>query len=316
MERAQPGPGQFRENEALLKKVWYGVGKAVESQSSRAWNERIIKTINEKVLPKLTPEQLLWVSKHHKAIENTATATGIVISSAELMTVFLAAELGVMKIDQMVRFAKFNKWVDTSIHSGEFFTKLHEVYTQKVSGSPVEYAAVAGTMLMLKHNLEREQASGAGSPTRGQLLRHGSPTTARGVVEQVFENNFKDMDAHSRKIRGARPADPAELDAAARHAYAGWAQTGHWGLDGILDFAHINEPNTRKVYRKMQEKDQKPTKPAVVYSNIRPEPGGWTAESTPLYKVTLNKIRRRNEREGWKKNRRGSKGKPFENMPK
>lgn len=308
MERTGVASGVSHSNESFGKRVWYGIGKAVESQSPRAWNERIIKTINEKILPKLDPEQLAWVSKHHKAIETGATATGVVISSAEMATVFIVAEMGAMRLLHITR---FNKTIDTALKD-PWFKELRETYTKKVAGSPAEFAAVAGTMVMLFNNLSNEQKSTTGSPTRGNLLRHGSPASAKGVLEQVFVRNFKDMDVLSRRVHGSRLADPAELDAQAKQAYAAWEKTDYHGLEGILDFAGIKEPNARRVYRKVQGIDHRPTRPATVYTNIRPIEDGWVGEEKPLYQVTLDEIRRRNEKKSWKANRRGSKGQPFE----
>jgi hypothetical protein len=100
-------------DEPLIKKVWYGVGKAVESQMPRAWNERIIKTINEKIIPKLTPEQLAWVAKNHKVIEGTATGLSVGIWTGELIVLevvaYKAIQIGYKKYQRMMEPGRIKK---------------------------------------------------------------------------------------------------------------------------------------------------------------------------------------------------------------
>lgn len=101
MERAASMPGIDG-----AKKVLYGIGRAIESQSPRAWNERIINVINEKIIPKLTPEQLVEVAKHKKLIEGTAVALGVGISTAELVVVSVTVQKAIQWVINRRRYAE------------------------------------------------------------------------------------------------------------------------------------------------------------------------------------------------------------------
>jgi hypothetical protein len=104
MERAEGTPAQTGTKEPLIKQVFVGVGKAIESQSPRAWNERIIKAINEKIIPKLTPEQRTWLAHHPKlvrTVEIAATGVGIAISTTEMFLATLALQSFVRKIQEI-----------------------------------------------------------------------------------------------------------------------------------------------------------------------------------------------------------------------
>ncbi len=93
----------------LLREVWYGVGKAVESQTPAAWNERIIRTINTKIIPKLTPEQHQTLYRYKKPIEVAATAAGIGISTVEMIAAVVAFRWGVTKLRSLHESAVLKK---------------------------------------------------------------------------------------------------------------------------------------------------------------------------------------------------------------
>ncbi len=95
-----------------IKRVFYGVGKAIESQSPRAWNERIIKTINEKVIPKLTPEQRAWLAAHPKlvrSIEFASVGMGVAISTTEMFLAMVTIQSFIRRIQKMREIRAYNR---------------------------------------------------------------------------------------------------------------------------------------------------------------------------------------------------------------
>lgn len=84
-----------RGNEPFIKKVWYGIGKVekvLESQSPDAWQKRIMKLVDEKIVPGLSAEHQETAAKIRPMIESVATGLGIGITTAEIVGVVVAAD--------------------------------------------------------------------------------------------------------------------------------------------------------------------------------------------------------------------------------
>lgn len=117
MERVEQMPKPIVKKEAptyptlgeSVKQVFYGVGKAVEWHMPHKWNERIIRAINTKIIPKLTPEQRKKVWQYKKLIEGTVTGVSIGISTLEFMVAATVAERGVRKIYALVEKVRLNR---------------------------------------------------------------------------------------------------------------------------------------------------------------------------------------------------------------
>ncbi len=82
--------------ESLVKRVFYGAWdgtkKIIESQSPEAWGNRIIRVIDTKILPKLSPEQQQWAQKHQESIRDAAMYAGVGITTAEIVGGVIALE--------------------------------------------------------------------------------------------------------------------------------------------------------------------------------------------------------------------------------
>lgn len=84
--------------EPLVKRVWYGTAKFLESQSPEAWGNRIDDIIKKKVVPKLPPQQQEWAAKHQKGIREAATYVGVGITTAEIVGVVALTKIGLDRV--------------------------------------------------------------------------------------------------------------------------------------------------------------------------------------------------------------------------
>lgn len=82
-------PIQVIKKEPLVKRVLYGAWdstkKALESQSPEAWGKRIVKVIDTKIVPHLSPERQQWVNDHREGIREAATYAGVGVTTAEIV---------------------------------------------------------------------------------------------------------------------------------------------------------------------------------------------------------------------------------------
>lgn len=77
--------------EPFFKRVWYGAGKALESQSPKAWEKRILNVIDEKIIPKLGPADQAWLSEIRPKVEHFAKVAGVVTTASEITAVVAGA---------------------------------------------------------------------------------------------------------------------------------------------------------------------------------------------------------------------------------
>lgn len=77
-------PQKPRPASSGVERVLYGVGKFVENQMPMAHSDRILSAINRHVIPKLNPEQMMWVRKHKDAIETASVVAGVGITATEI----------------------------------------------------------------------------------------------------------------------------------------------------------------------------------------------------------------------------------------
>lgn len=75
-----------------VKTVWYGMGKAVEQLGPAAWEQRVQKVIEEKIIPNASPE---WQAKLVKHKEMIAKTSGWIITGAEVGLVAAVTYKGV-----------------------------------------------------------------------------------------------------------------------------------------------------------------------------------------------------------------------------
>ncbi len=84
---------------AEKKSVWYGMGKAVEKLGPKAWEARVEKVIDEKILPKASPAVKEWIEKNRGWI---AKAGGWAATGAEVAIVAGAAYGGYRGIKMLI----------------------------------------------------------------------------------------------------------------------------------------------------------------------------------------------------------------------
>ncbi len=92
MERTGEVAGVSRGKEPLIKRVWYGVGKFADSQKPEAWGNRIMRVIDTKIVPRLTPDQQKWAQSHQESIRDAAMYAGVGITTAEIVGSVVALE--------------------------------------------------------------------------------------------------------------------------------------------------------------------------------------------------------------------------------
>lgn len=187
----------------LLREVWYGVGKAVESQTPAAWNERIIRTINTKIIPKLTPDQLRTVARYKKPIETAATVAGIGITTAEMIAAVVAFRWGVGKLRSFHESAVLKRGLK----------KIGKYKAAEYVPVPVRWATHASSLL--EPGLEQALQSAYADPLSpwerhmNALYREKFPKQARNALQ--FSVTMKRMAEDIARKGGADPAWEATM---------------------------------------------------------------------------------------------------------
>jgi len=286
MEKISRGiPKDVMQNNSLTQRVLYGAwdvtkkaGTIIESQSPRAWNERIIKVINEKIIPKLTPEQLALVAKHHRGIETAAHIGGIITSTAELYVIFALAGLGKKNIDRMRMNYSYKKKLDGAIHSGLWFQDLKQKFMGISGHRPEQFGALAGTLVFLGNALIGEKKardfqkskvivhfdavsekkkiarkSEKLKPGRiGMLSAVGNPKQAEMSLRILYRQAHREKAAYEAALRGKHIPDDATVNAEADVLFAGWQATLFHGVEGLLNAAGVRNSRARRAFRNIQ----------------------------------------------------------------
>lgn len=262
----EPPAKTLTNGEKTVNRIFYGlgkVGKAIESQSPRAWNERIIKVINEKIIPKLTPEQLAAVAKHHKGIETGAQIAGFGISAAELYATFLLAGLGVQQIDRLKRISTYKKILRQN-YATDWYRGLSQAYTGAVKDNPAGYPALAGTLLFLvdrirnavyqPSNTSAESTGAHHVPTRvfGPFLKHGGPRHAESVLFEQFRQARQAKELYEQKIYHRRPTPQEDFDAKVQAEFNDWKATRFYGLHDLVNLGNVRDQRAREVFLRLQ----------------------------------------------------------------
>ncbi len=239
---------------SVLIGMWDVTKKAVESQSARAWNERIIKTINEKIIPKRTPEELAFIAKHHMAIERAATVSGIIISSAEIYTVFLLAALGKLQIDRMRAVSRYREALQKHFAADPGFQDIKRVYDGIHSGKKtVGFFAFATAINTLLNQIE----SGQRQQINAMLRTPKNIQEADIVLERIYKSAFCEAKNIERRALGqpALPLDNPRLAEEANASYGEWRNIQWRGLDGVLHQMRFPRGRKRGLYQAMQGVD-------------------------------------------------------------
>lgn len=102
MERVAPVGIRPVGTEPQKKTVWYGVGKVLESQSPRAWENRIMRIVEEKIVPRLSEKNQQWFDAHYDGIRTAAQGVGVGITTAEVVAAAVVAEKGIRVVTEIV----------------------------------------------------------------------------------------------------------------------------------------------------------------------------------------------------------------------
>lgn len=208
------------------------VGKVIESQSAPAWNERIIRTINEKVIPKLTPDQLAFVAKHHKAIETGAKVAGISIATSERVVIFGLSIYAQSRFQQH----RYEKSMDKTLQT-PWFAEIKKSLEAQGNKRPEDFVALAGTLWWLVMGLKKNTQNA--DILAGKVNTH---ETQRALLDAV-KGAYRERKKYEGKLYWWRPyVPPAEVDEQARHMYTLWRRTNYLGREGLATIHTTSNP--------------------------------------------------------------------------
>lgn len=277
----EPPVKTFTNGEDGVNRILYGlgkVGKVIEGQSPRAWNERIIKVINTNILPRLTKEQLAAVAKHHKGIEIGARIVGVGISTAELYAIFLLAGLTKKNIDRIRMKHTYEKRLTSLIRTDRWFQELRGKFT----GRPEQFAAVAGTLAFLVEALSSEHAQRQHQPTKqkrvrapgvpasgngpekpkpgliGILTRVHNTTQAEASLRDVYREAHHERMAYEALLHGRQMPSAVDVDREADALFREWQAAQFQGAEGLLNVAGVQNSRARRLFRKIQGLHESP----------------------------------------------------------
>lgn len=290
MERVSQAFGFHKVNEPPIKssvnggdgvnRILYGlgkVGKVIEGQSPRAWNERIINVINTNILPRLTKEQLAAVARHHKGIEIGARIVGVGISTAELYTMFLLAGLAKKNMNRIRMKHTYEKKLTSLIHADRWFQEIRGKFT----GRPEQFTAMAGTLAFLVEALTNEHALRQHQPAKrrggapgappsdnnpekpkpgliGVLSRVHNTNHAEASLRDVYREAHRERMAYEASLRGRQMPSAADMDKDADALFHEWQATQFQGAEGLLNAAGVQNSRARRLFRKIQGLHESP----------------------------------------------------------
>lgn len=76
------------------KTVWYGIGKAIESQLPHKHAERLQDIIRTQIVPRLSDAQVDWVRNHATGIYRTTQVAGVAVTATEIALATIAVNKG------------------------------------------------------------------------------------------------------------------------------------------------------------------------------------------------------------------------------
>lgn len=140
--------GFMPKDASVAKRVWYGVGKAVESQSPKAWEARILRVIDKQIIPKLSPENQKWAQEVRPKVEKFAKVAGVAIPVVEVVAVVGSTVVVGKKIKEGIRIHK-NKVFEKK------FKKRYGVSLGEPSVLPVAWATDPRSTSVIDASLAR-----------------------------------------------------------------------------------------------------------------------------------------------------------------
>lgn len=137
--------------------AWDGTKQFLAANSPEAWGNRILTIIGTKIIPKLTPDQQLWVLQHASGIEDAAMYMGAGITAAEIALAVVAAEKGMRALFPTAKLpvearARERRAATVSAGRENGFGFIQDMITRTEAvrdpGVKEQLAAVAATLLV------------------------------------------------------------------------------------------------------------------------------------------------------------------------
>ncbi len=259
---------------SVAKRVWYGVGKAVESQSPKAWEARILRVIDKQIIPKLSPENQKWAQEVRPKVEKFAKVAGVAIPVVEVVAVVGSTVVIGKKVKEGIRIhknkvfeKKFKKRYGFAIgdetvrpidfvHDPRFVEAWSKTLSQKqeavtpftqwLADTTKEFSQKYGPIST--HRMEqtiRQMSVAIGRNEKGMVPRwrsiietaqKGSPAAVERA-KRTLQKVFTDAYIQSRGgvDRRANPQRAFLMDMMARDAFAKWENVQFPGLPDLLN---------------------------------------------------------------------------------
>jgi hypothetical protein len=314
--------------EPVAKTVLYGVWdvtkKAVESQSPRAWDERIIHKI-KKIFPTLSPEWQQFIVRHHKGIEQGAMIAGVTISTAEFYIPLVIADI----ISRKRFLARREKVLQTVFTKNEWWKTIKDRYDSSFASNAAGFMVLFGTLNTMIHHMDEEQ-----TPPKKYFIWKKRPSThivrdlakpndtheALKTLRDVFVQSYVEQ-AHRDHPNQKIPFEQVRQQA--YDSFKQWKALQFCGLEGLVQFANVQNKDARIVYRRLQgvRRDEyaipnprRVRKPDIVETFV-PNEFGSPIQGIQIEVADSNRGVLRDLREG-KKRRRSKHIFPRQSVPK
>ncbi len=259
---------------SVAKQVWYGVGKAIESQSPKAWEQRILRVIDKQIIPKLSPENQKWAQEVRPKVEKFAKVAGVAIPIIEVVAVVGSTVVVGKKIKEGIRIhknkvfeKKFKKRYgfaigDETVKPIDFVkdprfieawskiqpqqSEIVNPFTEWLADTTKEFSNKYGPIAKYRmENTLREMSVNIKNNEKGNISRYrfivetaqkGSPAAVERA-KRTLQKIFIDAYIQSRGgvDRRANPQRALIMDMMARDAFAKWENVQFPGLPELLN---------------------------------------------------------------------------------
>ncbi len=223
---------------SVAKRVWYGVGKAVESQSPKAWEARILRVIDEKIVPKLSSENQQWMAEIRPKVEKFAKVAGVAIPVVEVVAVVGSTVYLGKKIYEGVRIYR-QKILDkkSETRTTPFDLWLLDIRKQVLQKYDATQASVIeGTIRQMGVDIGTQQGKASKWRSIFETAQKGSPAAvnrAKRRLEQMFIDAH--VQAHGGVDKKIDPEKARQMYTLAREAFAQWENVQFPGLGELMN---------------------------------------------------------------------------------
>jgi hypothetical protein len=223
---------------SVAKRVWYGVGKAVESQSPKAWEARILRVIDKQIIPKLSPENQKWAQEVRPKVEKFAKVAGVAIPVVEVVAVVGSTVYLGKKIYEGVRIYR-QKILDkkSETRTTPFDLWLLDIRNQVMQRYDAAQAtAIEGTIRQMGVDIGTKQGKASKWRSVFETAQKGSPAAvnrAKRRLEQMFVDAH--VQAHGGVDKKIDPEKARQMYILAREAFAQWENVRFPGLGELMN---------------------------------------------------------------------------------